>query len=142
MSATEGPRCSGTNARGEPCKAPANLVDAETGCCPAHAPGGRERLREAARRGAQATARRLQGDGLAAEDLPPLRAPQDAEVWLERIGRAVATGELAHRDADAATRAVRAWLQAHEQGAVRKHMEQLAEQVAELKRARGLRSVS
>lgn len=142
MSGAKDPRCSATNVRGEPCKAPSSLVDPESGLCPAHAPGGRERLREAARKGAQATARRLQGDGLAEDDLPSLRTPRDAATWLERIGRAVATGQLANRDADAATRAVRVWLQAHEQGEVRDRMEELESTVEQLKGTRGLRAVT
>ena len=77
--------------------------------------------------------------GLDASDLPPLRTPQDAEVWLEAIGRAVACGKLGKGEADAATRALRCWLQAHDAGRTRDRLEELAEAVAQLKKPAGPR---
>ena len=109
------------------------MLDAK-GLCPAHRPGARERLREAGKKGAQVSTRlRRKAMGLEPDDLPPLRTPQDAEAWLERVGRAVATGRLANRDGDAVTRAVREWLRAHEAGAVAEQVGELGRKVAELK---------
>lgn len=134
----ERPSCRGMNVAGEQCGSP--IVGADGWCC-AHRPGGEEEMRERRRRAAEATARRLRAGGLEPDDLPPLRTPQDAETWLERIGRAVATGELANRDADAATRAVRAWLQAHDAGTVAERIAELQEVVETLKARRDIRAV-
>jgi hypothetical protein len=118
------------------------MLDAK-GLCPAHRPGGRERLREAGRKGAEVSAHvRRKAKGLRAGELPPLRTPQDAEVWLETIGRTVAEGRLRNQDADAATRAVREWLKAHEAGKVAERVEELQEQVAALKKRPGLKAVN
>ena len=87
------------------------------------------------KKGAKVSTRlRHKAAGLSSDDLPPLRSPQDAEAWLERIGRAVATGELVNRDADAATRAVREWLRAHEAGTVTEQVDELRRKVAALGR--------
>ena len=126
-------RCKAKNADGNPCRAPEGMVDPITRYCPAHRPGATERLREAGKKGAKVSTRlRHKAAGLSSDDLPPLRSPQDAEAWLERIGRAVATGELVNRDADAATRAVREWLRAHEAGTVTEQVDELRRKVAAL----------
>ncbi len=132
-------RCAGTNTSGEPCGAHASFVGPD-GWCPAHAPGGRQRLREAGQRGAEASARARRAQGLDPDELPELRAPKDAQRLLELVARAVAEGRLGHRQGDAVTRTVRAWLVAHEQGEVRERMERLREQVDELRKG-GLKAV-
>ncbi len=135
-------RCRGRNEQGEPCGAPESFVN-PSGWCPAHQPGGRERLREAGRLGAEVSKQvRRKWKGLRHDELPPLRTPQDAEVWLETLGRAVAEGRLRNQDADAATRAVREWLKALEAGKVTEHVEELREQVAALKKRQGMKAVS
>lgn len=121
---------------GTPCNAPSNLVDPNSGFCTSHDPERREELREAARRGGRATAKRFRSGGLSDEELPPLTSPEVAEVWLERIGRASATGRLRHQDATAATRAVQQWLRAHEVGVMAERMDRLRETVDELKAKR------
>jgi membrane-bound ClpP family serine protease len=73
--------------------------------------------------------------GLEPNELPLLDSPRAAEVWLETVGRATATGRLSHRDADAVTRAVREWLRAHAEGATSEKVAELAEKVAELSRS-------
>ena len=133
MTAKNGLRCRATTHIGDPCGAPAEFIDPATGLCPAHSPGGTARLREAGRKGAEATAKKLRGGGLESTELPPLNSPQAAAVWLEAIGRAVACGRLSHRDAVAATKAVREWLRAHEAGAVADQVEELRRKVSELK---------
>ena len=80
--------------------------------------------------------RRRQERGLNDRELPQLDSPQTAALWLERIGRAVATGRLASRDATAATKAVEAWLRANEAGATAERLESLRQQVDELKRGK------
>ena len=51
---------------------------------------------------------------MTAEELPPLKDHGDAKIWLERISRAVATGQLTDRSASAAIRGVSEWIKAHE----------------------------
>ncbi len=126
-------RCRGRNARGEPCGAPESFVN-PSGWCPAHRPGGRERLREAGRLGAEVSKQvRRKWKGLRPGELGPLRTPQDAERWLRIIGQAVTEGRLRNRDADAGTRAVREWLRAHEAGVVTDRVEELRRKLSELK---------
>lgn len=72
-------RCQATNAKGEPCRAPPELVDPESGLCPAHQPGGRDRLRLAGLKGAQA-ARGDRPEGLAPEELGRLESHADAKL--------------------------------------------------------------
>ena len=107
------------------------------GLCPAHRPGGQQRARENGKQGARRLRRQLLHD-----DLPPLGTPKDAEVWLERIGRAVATGVLSASKGQVATSTVRAWLQAHEAGAVTDRLEELRATVAELQGEKKLRRVN
>ena len=133
MSSTGETRCSGQNSQGEPCGAPSSLVSRVTGLCPAHAPGGLERLRDAGRRGAEATARRFRNGGLAPDDLPPLRSPQDAERWAEVVGRAVAERRLTHSEGRAVASLIREFLKAHSDGKVTRRIEELGEAVAKLR---------
>ena len=69
-------------------------------------------MAERGRKGGLATKRRNASPGLAAEELPDLRTHEDAQAWLETIGRAVATGRLSDRQAQAAIRAVAEWVKA------------------------------
>ncbi len=127
-------RCREKNARGEPCRAPASLVDPVSGFCPAHGPGAKERLSEQGKVGTQVTKQvRRKGKGLRPGELGPLRTPEDAKRWLRIIGRAVAEGRLRSRDGDATTRAVREWLRAHEAGVVTDRVEELKAEMAKLK---------
>ncbi len=126
-------RCRETRVDGSPCGAPENLVDPETGLCPAHRPGGREKLREAAMKGAEATKRVWRSKGLDPEELPPLRTPQDAERWAEVLGRAVASGNLTHSQGKAISSLLREWRASHEAGVVSGRLEELRATVAELK---------
>jgi len=117
--------CQGTRLDGSPCEAPDRLVDDETGFCPAHSPGGRERLSEAGKKGAAATAKKLRGQGLDPDDLPPLVSHEAAEVWEDRIGRAAATGRIPASAAQAGLRAVREWRETREAGKVSAKLEAL-----------------
>ena len=110
MKARKG-RCAGTNTTGEPCK---NPVVGEDGYCAAHRPGGRDRMRALGTKGALASRK----SGLDPDDLPTLDGPQTAALWLDRVGRAVATGKLGHREGTAVVRAVEAFLRAHDAGEV------------------------
>lgn len=123
--------CQGTNADGEPCRSP---VVGEDGFCPAHRPGGREEMRERARKGAEATARKLRGKALSPDDLPPLTSHEAAETWTDRIGRAAATGTLGANAANAALRAVREWREAREGGRVSERLEELMQALGEWRR--------
>ncbi len=104
-------KCQGKKADGNACGALPHLLD-EDGLCPAHRPGGREAMAERGRKGGLATKRRNASPGLRAEELPKLRTHEDAQNWLETIGRAVATGRLSDRQAQAAIRAIAEWVRA------------------------------
>ncbi|MFH1833761.1 MAG: hypothetical protein ABH877_01950 [bacterium] len=134
-------RCKGMKADGKPCEAPERLVDPMTGYCLSHDPARREKLLGHCADGGKAIARRLRAKVLGETDLPPLASPQAAAAWLEIIGRAVATGRLSSRDADAVTRAVREWLKAHEAGDVADQIKALRETVAALKRTKTMEVV-
>lgn len=123
--------CEATRADGKPCGAPETLVDPETGLCPTHSPGGLERAREAARRGGEATARRLKGKALDADELPALTSSAAAEEWCDIIGRAAVTGRLSHNQAQAGLRAVREWRESHETGAMNDRLDALTNALAE-----------
>ena len=118
-------RCRGVSSDGNPCEVPSSLVDPRTGFCRSHAPGAREALSEQGRKGAAVTARKLRGAGLDPKDLPTLDGPQTASLWLDRVGRAVATGQMGHREATAVVRVVEAFLRAHDAGAVSDDIQRL-----------------
>lgn len=127
-------KCKHENDDGSRCEAPENFVDPETGFCHAHGPGGSETMSEWGKKGGRAKAKKDRAPGLDPEDLPPLDGPRAAEKWCEIIGRAVTTGKLAHREAQAAIKAVREWLRSHEAGEVEERVDDLQEKVAKLKR--------
>ncbi len=105
-------RCTHVHADGRECGVPESFVDADTGYCRSHGPGAAERMAAQGRKGAEATAKKLRGVGLDPNELPSLRTHEDAQAWLETIGRAVATGRLSDRQAQAAIRAVSEWVRA------------------------------
>lgn len=121
--------CKGEKADGSPCGALPRFVDPETGYCAAHDPDNREALREAARKGGQATARKLKRKGLDEDELPPLTSPQAAETWLETVARAVAVGRLGHHEGKAVIKAIREWIRVREAGEQAERLEELAEKL-------------
>lgn len=123
-------RCKAERADGSPCGAPEKFVDPETGFCPSHAPDASRRLSEAGRKGAEATNRRFRGEKLSEEELPPLDSPQAAEIWLETIARAVATGRLSASEGNAIRGNVRDWLKARKAGEHEERLEQVEEKLA------------
>lgn len=127
------PRCKGVRADGSPCQAPPSFVQ-DNGWCPSHDPDNREKLQEAARKGGEATARRLQEAGLDPEELPPLVDADAAETWCDKVGRAAVTGRIGHNEANAALRAVREWRESHESGAVSDRLNALTDALAEWRR--------
>ena len=128
-------RCRGVKTDGTSCRVPANLVR-DDGYCDSHMPGAGEEMVRRARKGGKATARKNRQPGLESEELPPLTSPEVAEIWLERIARAVATGGLPHNDARAATSALQQWLKAHEVGRMAERLEILREQLEQVKASR------
>lgn len=121
--------CKAERADGTPCQAPEEMVDPATGYCPSHGPEAAERLSEAGRKGAEATNRRYRGEKLSEEELPPLDSPRAAEIWLENVGRAVATGRLSSAEGNAVKSAVREWLRAREAGEQADRIAALEEQL-------------
>ncbi len=131
------PRCRARNARGEPCGAPSGLVDPSTGLCAAHAPGGIDALRERGKLGAEVSAKvRQRRQPLSNDELPPLRAPEDAERWTEVVGRAVAERRLSASEGRTISSLLREFLAAHKAGAQARRLEELAEQIDALKKRR------
>jgi len=90
-------------------------------------------MAEIGRKGAKATTKKLRAEGLRKDELPPLDSPAAAGKWLEIVGRAVATGRLAYRDADAVTRAVRAWLDAERDRVAAEDVAELRSQLEEVR---------
>lgn len=127
-------KCRGVNRDGSLCRAPANLVDDESGFCRSHDPEKHQAIIEQARKGGEAMARRLKRRGLSESELPPLNSPEIAEIWLERIARAVATGRLGHNEARSATAAIQQWLKAHEAGRMADRLDALREQLESIRR--------
>ncbi len=103
-------RCRATKAAGEPCGASPQLIG-EDGFCPAHRPGARERLSEAGRKGAEALRDKYRKPNVQA-DAWALESPSDAQEWLQRIASAVLGGEITHHQANAASKALKTWLDA------------------------------
>lgn len=125
-------RCSATRDDGEPCGAPSQFVDPETGYCPSHDPEKREAIRAAARKGAEAAKAKRQGRrGLEPEELPPLDSPQAAERWCEVVARAVATGRLSHNAGRTIARLVREWRESYDAGQVTERLDALMDALAE-----------
>lgn len=115
---------------GTGCNAPAAFVDPETSLCWTHSEEGREKVREAARKGGETTARRMRGKALQEGELPPLTNAGAAETWCDIVGRAVVTGRLSHNQAQAALRAVREWRESHDKGKVSDRLEALTDALA------------
>lgn len=101
-------RCKHVKDDGTGCGSPEAFVDPGTGYCHAHGPDAKEIMAERGRKGAEV--RNRSERGLDPEELPPLGSHSDAKRWLEAIGRAVATGRLGDRPAQAAIRAVSEWV--------------------------------
>ncbi len=99
-------QCQGTKADGTPCSSP--FVGAD-GFCGAHGPGASERMRQRGIAGGRATAEKFRRV-FDADRLPRLTTPEDAQVWLEAIARAVGAQQLTDRQANAMTKALETWL--------------------------------
>lgn len=130
--APERRRCKETKDDGTPCGAPPEFVDPETGLCWTHSEGGREKAREAARKGGEATARKLRGADLDPEEVP--EAPEtlaDAVVWAAWAARAAATGKLSTSRANAAAKLLREFRQALERHEAAEQLEEIRRQIEE-----------
>ena len=125
-------KCKGVTRAGEPCRAPEHMVD-QSGFCHAHGPAARERMAERGRKGALSLRRKVKGSGLTEDDLGALESHQDAKRWLETIGRAVATGRLGDRAAQAAIKAVSEWVKAEGERVGAVEFEALRQDVEKLK---------
>lgn len=121
--------CRGEKADGTACGALPHLLD-EDGLCPAHRPGGREAMAERGRRGGLANKRNA---GLSPSELPTLTCHADAQGWLETIGRAVATGRLSDRQAQAAIRAVAEWVKAEGERVTVEVVDELRDEIDRVK---------
>lgn len=134
-------RCSETTSRGEPCNAPPELVDQETGFCRSHGPGASNLLSAQGRKGAETTARKLQGDGLDPDELPPLDSHANAKIWLEIIGRAVTSRRLIHNEARVAIQAVSEWVKTEGERATAEVLTELRSEVERLKKQMAVQKV-
>ena len=91
-------------------------------------------MAERGRKGGLATKRKNASPGLGAEELPDLRTHEDAQAWLQTIGRAVATGRLSDRQAQAAIRAVAEWVKAEGERATAEVINELRSDLDRVKR--------
>lgn len=89
-------------------------------------------IMEAAAKGGKTAARNAKG--LTPDDLPPLDSHTAAELWAERVGRAAALGTISSSSANAALRAVKLWIQAHESGEVSGKLDALEKAMMEWRR--------
>lgn len=93
-------------------------------------------MRERASKGGKVSAAKRKKQGILPEELPELSSHDAAEVWLDVVGRAVATGRVDNRDAQACIRAVDTFLKARAEkeqsqriGELRERMEELQAQL-------------
>jgi hypothetical protein len=77
--------------------------------------------------------RQAEPPGLDPDELPPLDSHDAAKTWLEIIGRAVTTGRLGDKAAQAAIRAVRNWLEAEADRLEREKIREMEEAIEELR---------
>lgn len=143
--------CQSTNARGEPCGAPAKLVG-DDGFCPTHRPGGLDRVRAASAKGGAANRAKHEAAGMAETELAPILTVEDAKRELDAIRRAILTHKIRHAEGTAAGKVVAEWVRAHGVGmtqqvinelrreldARKEENEELRRQIAKLQRP-GLR---
>ena len=125
---TNQPKCRGTRDDGNPCQS--RFVNAESGYCPAHGPGGRERMSEMGKKGGAFSSPRkgfIRG-------LPPLKEAADAEFWLEAIGRAVLEGHMEAKEANVARQIVNDWRRFHEEDRTNKQIADLEKSIASFRR--------
>lgn len=127
--------CRGTKNNGEPCPSP--FVN-ENRYCDTHDPETPEdEMAERGRRGAEVSnSRRRHQDELLPEELPEFESHEDAKLWLDTLGRAVATGRIERREADPAIRAVQAWVSTHEGALVEEKLAAQQERIAQLEKKR------
>ena len=97
-------------------------------------------MAEIGRKGAEALRDKYRRPNVQAGDRT-LESPVDAQEWLKRIAMAVLAGKITHHQANAAAKALKTWLQAHDAGAVTDRLEEFRDIVAELNGERKLRSV-
>ena len=132
-------RCNGTNAAGEPCRSRAVGKD---GFCPAHRPGGKERMKRLAYEGAKAV---HSPKGLDPDALGDLETVRDAQRWLRMIALGVTTGKLKAQEATSGVRALEAWLKAEQDRVAADEVSELRAQLDEvresLKKGRNLEVV-
>lgn len=137
---TERDRCGATKNNGGTCPNPIGLCPA-CGHCKAHCAYNpeckytEEEVQEARQRGGRTQKRQAsegEPSGLDPDELPPLEDHDAAKLWLEVIGRAVATNRLGPREAQAAIRSVHTWLNAEAEQVTREEMKELRSAVERL----------
>jgi hypothetical protein len=126
-------RCQGTNERGEACGSPENFVDPDTGFCPYHAPGGDEHQLKNARKGAEATAKKLRRPPASDRDtLPAPETIEDAKKWLAWTAENLATGMISDKEARALGYVLRSFVDTVERADVADELEELREKLQAL----------
>lgn len=118
-------KCSALKVDGSPCRADGVL----NGLCFAHQPGGSERLREASRRGGEATKRKLAADGFTADELPALTDIDSAMNALDVIRIAVMTRRLTHAEGNSASKACSEWIKGHSVRQTQRIVDELQKEV-------------
>lgn len=102
--------------------------------CTAHRPGYEDQMQERRKKAAKTRWKNAhENEGLMPDELPPLETHEDAKMWLEAIGRAVATGRLEDRSAQAAIRAVSEWVKTEGERATREVIDDLKDEIEQLR---------
>ena len=98
-------------------------------------------MAERGRKGGLATKRKMASPGLDPDELPQLRTHADAQAFLEVIARAVATGRLSDRQANAAVRAVSEWVRAEADRTTLEVVGQLRDEIDSVKNEMAVKAI-
>lgn len=126
------PKCQGQKADGSPCGAPSELVDPDTGYCPAHDPEkGSETMAERGRKGGSRSPYEERLD-----KLPEITCAANVLEILNRAIRATAQGTISEKRANSIARLCRAWARLNDVVAAEERLDDIETKLAELDKVR------
>lgn len=135
--------CKGTTRYGVPCQ---SKIVGDDGYCDSHSPERRHLMSRRGRMGGKMTAyeeKKRAGDtkapspGFDFDDLPKLKNYEDAKERLDLISRAVMSGRLDDKAANAAIRAVSEWVKTESESATAFVVKELTKEIERLKKQLG-----
>lgn len=119
-------RCKGIKADGTRCKSTFVANGAEF--CPAHGPGGKERMSAMGKVGGKAKNLRRQSG-----ELPDLKTAEDAQKWLQHAARLVLKGDMDAKEANALRALVKEWREANADDITQKKIAKIERRIASFK---------